>query len=182
MQEIKYDQKYIKMSYTDFSTVPIRRLPESHFRSLEAYLIRNNRKYNIDGEDCIIYVNDKEDAMSLGFHFNFKKIMYFDGAELLSITLFAKNQNQDQNKGPSIEMIDNNTGEKITTLKKLRGLPYEEAKKHCLEKKEIIKRGILTKKELEIAINENKLTEICILRRSYFDRQEIANFIKSKKK
>jgi hypothetical protein len=58
-------------------------------------------------------------------------------------------------------------------------LPYEEAKKYCLEKKEIIKRGILTKKELEIAVNENKLTEICILKRSYFDRQELANFIKN---
>lgn len=171
------NQKYIKISQSNFlRRITSSRLGDSYFRSLEAYLVRNNRKYNIDGDDCFIYVNDKEDAMSLGFHFDFQKIMYFDGNELLPIILVVKNNNQD--KGPWREMVDSNTGEKITTLKKLRGLPYEEAKKHCLEKKEIIKRGILTKKELEIAINENKLTEICILKRSYFDRQELANFIK----
>ena len=174
MTEETINQKYIKISYSKFFKGPFSRSSDSYLRSIEAYLIRNNRKYNIEGEECIIYVNDKEDAMSLGFHFNFRRIMYFDGIELLPVMLVAK----DRKEGPEREMTDNNTGERMTTLKRLREQPYEEAKRHCLEKKEIIKRGILSNKELKKAVEGNKLIEICILKRSYFDRQELADFIK----
>lgn len=41
-------QKYIKISKTDFSRKITRsRSLDSHFRSLEAYLIKNNFKYHI---------------------------------------------------------------------------------------------------------------------------------------
>lgn len=176
MSKEVFNQKYIKISQSNFLKVTSFHSGDSYFRSLEAYLVKNNRKYNIDEEDCFIYVNDKEDAMSLGFYFNFHKIMYFDGQELLSLALVKKKV-----KESTRMIISNNSGEEITK-KNLKEQPYEEAKKHCLEKKEIIKRGILTKKELEYAIEDNKLNEIKIVKRSYFDRQELADFIKKKKR
>lgn len=169
-------QKYIIIKKSHFNGDDLTRSVNSYFRSLEAYLAKNNRKYNIEEENCFIFVNDKEDAMSLGFYFNFHKIMYFDGQELLSLALVKKKVNESTRM-----IISDNSGEEITK-KNLKEQPYEEAKKHCLEKKEVIKRGILTKKELELAVGNNKLNEIIILKRSYFDRQELANFIKNNNK
>lgn len=168
--------KYIKISQLDFININSSRSGDSYFRSIEAYLVKNNRKYNVNDQEFIIYVSDKEDAMNIGFIFKLGKIEYFDGQELLSIILIKKRKKEERKI-----IIDNSTGEKIN-MKKLREQQYEEAKKHCLEKKEVIKRGILTKKELENAIKDNKLNEICILKRSYFDRQEIVDFIKNKKR
>ncbi len=168
--------KYIKISKTDFlKKVTLSRSEDNYFRSLEAYLVKNNCKYNIYGEDCFIYVKDKDEAMLLGINLNLFKIMYFDGKKLLPITLTKK-----RNKGDRKIIITNNLGEKIS-VKNLKEQPFEAVKKHCFEKKEIIKKGMLTKKELEDAVKSNKLNEIIILNRSYFDYIELAEFIKNKK-
>lgn len=167
-------EKYIKISKTDF-LIKITRCLDSHFRSLEAYLIKNNFKYHIDSGECYVYVKDKGSAMLLGFRLKFPKIMYFDGEKLIPITLMKK-----RDKAERKIIITNNLGEKIKG-KNLKEQPYEEAKKHCFEKKEIIKRGILTKNELEDAIKNNKLNEIIILERGYFDYNELVEFIKNKK-
>jgi hypothetical protein len=78
-------------------------------------------------------------------------------------------------------VIYDNTGEK-TNIKKLKDQEYKEVEKHCLEKKEVIKRGILTKRELAKALKENKLKEVPIIKRIYIDREELANYIKNKDK
>lgn len=168
------NKKYIKISHSDFYNFSVFRSPESYFRSLESYLVKNNCKYNMSEEHCYVFVNSKEDAVNIGLIFKLRTIEYFDGQELLSIILIKKKEKKQRKI-----VVNNTTGEK-TTMKKLREQQYGETEKHCLEKKEIIKRGILTKKELEKAVEENKLKEICMQKRIYFDRQEIVDFIKNK--
>lgn len=175
MDEEIIKQKYIKISHSDFLRLPLVRSTNSYFRSLEAYLRKNNRAYNIDGQTCIIYVSDKNDAMSVGLHFNLRRLEYFDGLELLPLILTAK----EKNRGRPKSMIFDSAGKPIT-MKKLREQSSEDVKIHCLERKEIIKRGILTKESLKSAIAKGALTPITIRSNVYINRQELANFIKSK--
>ncbi|MFH1233380.1 MAG: hypothetical protein V1649_01875 [Patescibacteria group bacterium] len=174
MDEKLTNQKYIKILDSDFLKITSTRSGNSYFRSLEAYLRRNNRIYNIDGKSCTVDVYDKNDAMSIGLYFGLHHIKYFDGLELLSLVLTPK----EKNRGRPKNIIIDNTGKKIT-LKKLREQSSEDIKKHCLEKKEIIKRMILTRESLKNAITKGKLTPIIIGSKYYIDRQELAKFIKN---
>lgn len=172
MDEEIANKKYIMISHSDFLEIFSGRSVDSYFRSLEAYLRKNNRAYNIDGQTCTVYVYDKSDAMSLGLHFGLRKLKYFDGVKLTPIALKAK-KTRDSFK---VEIFDS-AGNK-TTFKKLKEQSFEKAKSHCLEKKEIIKRKILTKKELENAIEGGELSPINIENKTFIDRQELAGFIK----
>ena len=98
--------KYIKISKTDFLKKV--RAKDEYFRSLEAYLVKNSFRYNIDSEECYVYVKDKDEAMLTGLNLSLSKIMYFDGEKLLPITLTKK-----RNKGDKKIIITNNLGEKI---------------------------------------------------------------------
>ena len=170
------NQKYIKILQSNFLRVVSVRSGNSYFRSLEAYLRRNNRIYNIDGQSCTVYVNDKNDAMSMGLYFNLRRLEYFDGLELKPLILTAK----EKNRGRSKSMIFDSIGQKIT-MKKLREQSFDDVKINSLEKKEIIERGILTKENLKSAIAKGALTPITIRTKFYINRQELADFIKSNK-
>lgn len=176
MNEEPINQKYIKISHSDFYRIPSLRSSDSYFRSLEAYLRKNNRTYNIDGQTCTVYVHDKNDAMSIGLHFNLRQLEYFDGLELLPLILIAK----EKNRGRPKSMIFDSAGKKIT-MKKLREQSLEDVKINCLERKDIIKRGILTKESLRSVIAKGALTLITIRSKSYINRQELAQFIKNNK-
>lgn len=173
MDEKLTNQKYIKILESDFLRITSARSGDSYFRSLEAYLRKNNRIYNVDGKSCTVNVYDKNDAMSIGFHFGLRRVNYFDGLELLPLVLTSKEKNHGRPKS----IIFDNTGKKIT-LRKLREQSSEDVKIHCLEKKEIIKRMILTKESLKNAIIKGELTPITVGNKSYIDRQELAKFIK----
>lgn len=170
------NQKYIRISHSDFYGISSLRSGDSYFRSLEAHLRKNNRTYNINGQICTIYVFDKNDAMSIGLHFNLRRTEYFDGLELLPLTLVAKGKNRGRPKS----IIFDSDGKKIT-MKKLREQSLEDVKINCMERKEIIKRMILTKESLRGAITKGELTPITIRGKTYFNRQELAQFIKNNK-
>lgn len=176
MTEEINNQKYIRISHSDFHAISSLRSGDSYFRSLEAYLRKNNRIYNIDGQTCIVYVYDKNDAMRIGFHFGLHQLEYFDGLELSPLVLKA----EEKNRGGSKITILDNTGKKIT-MKKLREQSFEEVKLNCLEKREVIKRKIITKKSLENAITTSELTPIIVGDKCYINRQELAKFIKNNK-
>lgn len=176
MTEEINNQKYIRISHSDFYEISSMRSGDSYFRSLEAYLRKNNRTYNIDGQTCIVYVYDKNDAMRIGFHFGLHQLEYFDGLELLPIVLKSKEKKR---SGSRISILDN-TGKKIT-MKKLREQSFEEVKLNYLEKREVIKRKIITKKSLENAITVGELIPIIVGDRFYINRQELAKFIKNNK-
>jgi len=142
-------QKYIKIELSDFSNHSLFRSKESYFRSLEKYLENNNQVYESDGQTCIIYVNDKNDAMRVGLHFGLNKLKYFDGLNLLSLILDTKE------KSPSNVILDN-TGKRVS-IKKLRERSIGEIKLNCIEKREVIKKMILTKKEIEKAFVKGEL-------------------------
>lgn len=114
--------------------------------------------------------------MRIGFHFGLHQLEYFDGLELLPLVLKAKEKNRSRSK---ITILDN-TGKKIT-MKKLGEQSFEEVKLHCLEKREVIKRKIITKKSLENAITVGELIPIIARNKFYINRQELAKFIKNNK-
>jgi hypothetical protein len=163
-------QKYIKIALSDFSQRPSWRSKESYFRSMEKYLEINNQSYESDGQTCIIYVNDKNDAVRIGLHFGLNQFKYFDGLDLLPLILDAKE------KSPSNVILDN-TGKRVS-IKKLRERSIEEIKLNCIQKSEVIKRMILTKREIEKAFAKGELSPINFMNKCFINRKELSRFIK----
>ena len=173
MEEVA-KQKYIKIPLSDFLEYPLRRAEKSYFRSLEKYLEKNNRLYNLDDQNCIVYVDDKNDAMGMGLHFGLRRLEYYDGLELSTIALIG----QEKKPGRPKNIIFDNASGKGMTLRQFKIKSKKEVELQHIAKKEIIRKRILTKKELENAINDGALKEINVGNRGYVDRQELAEFIK----
>lgn len=166
-------QKYIKIALSDFSNYSSFRSKESYFRSLEKYLEKNSQPYESEGQTCIIYVDDKNDAIRIGLHFGLDKLKYFDGVNLLPLILDAKE------KSPSAPkyMIFDNTGKKIG-IRKLREQSMQEIKLNCIERSEVIKRKILTRSEVEKAFARGELSPTMFMNKCFIHRKELAKFIK----
>lgn len=177
MTEEIINQKYIKISYSNFFKDPFSRSTDSHLRSLEAYLVRNNRTYNISEQTCVVYVYDKNDAMSIGLDLNLGRVEYFDGLELLPLVLKVKKEKLSKSRGVVVKDASGTT----ITMKKLREQTFKELTLNCLEKNDIVERKILTRNRLESAITEGKLIEINVGSKYYINRQDLANFIKNNK-
>jgi hypothetical protein len=62
-------------------------------------------------------------------------------------------------------------------LRKIKQQPHLEAKNNALNKSDIVKRRILTKKELDDAIRSSKLTVTVIGKTSYVNRKELSDFL-----
>lgn len=167
-------QKYIKIPLSDFLEYFSWRSEKSYSRSLEKYLEKNNRLYNLDDQNCIVYVDDKNDAMRMGLHFGLRRLEYYDGFELSTIVLVG----QEKKRGrPKNTIFDNISGEGMT-LRQFKIRTKKKVELQHIAKRQIIRKRILTKKELENAINNGALTEINVGNRGYIDRQELAEFIK----
>ena len=167
-------QKYIKIPLSDFLEYSSWQPAESYFRSLEKYFEKNNRLYNLDDQNCIVYVDDKNDAMIIGLHFGLRRLEYYDGFELSTIVLIG----QERKRGRLTNIVFDNASGKGMTLKQFKNKSKKEVELQHINKKEIIKKKILTKKKLENAINNGTLTEINIGNNGYVNRQELAKFIK----
>ena len=166
-------QKYINIVLSDFSGHPSFRLKESYFRSMEKYLEKNNLPYESDEQTCTTYVDDKNAAMRIGLHFGLNQLKYFDGLDLLPLVLDVKEKFR---SNPKCVFFDN-TGKKIS-IKKFREQSIDEIELNYIEKKEVIKRMILTKKEVEKAFTKGELTPINVMNKWFIDRKELAKFIK----
>jgi hypothetical protein len=105
-------QKYIRIAFSDFSEHPSYRSKESYFRSLEKYLENNSQSYESDGQTCIVYVNDKNDAIRIGLHFGLNQVKYFDGSNLLPLIFDTKEKS-------SNNAIFDDRGKRVS-IKKLR--------------------------------------------------------------
>lgn len=166
-------RKYIEIILSNFSKHPSYRSKESYFRSMEKYLENNNLPYESDGQTCTIYVDDKNDAMRIGLHFGLNQMKYFDGLNLLPLTLSIKEKST---RDPRCGIFDN-TG-KRTSMKKIREQSTEELKLNYIEKREVIKKMILTKNEIEKAFAKGKLSPINFMNKCFINRQELSKFIK----
>ena len=96
-------------------------------------------------------------AMDLRRH---KKFEYFDGIELSPLIM-------DQC------YISKNTGKNYSII------GNDQIRSKCLNKADIIKRGILTKGKFEKAVTDGKLTIIKFKSKCFIDRDELADYIKS---
>ncbi len=167
-------QKYIKILLSDFSGRSLGRSEESYFRSLEKYLEQNKQSYEFGWKVCTINVHDKNHAIRIGLHFNLPQVEYFDGLKLAPIILKFKEKDY---KKPKIF----DASGKVTSLNKLKKKFSKERETNCIGKGEVIKRMILTKKEIEKAFDDGTLSPIHIMNKCFIDRQELARFIKNKK-
>jgi hypothetical protein len=165
------EQKYIKILKLDHSLDSTPR----YARSLEKYLEKNNRSFNIVDGAYIVYVNDKNEAMRMGFELRKYNIEYFDGEELLPLNLESK-----RNKGgrPKNAVLDYSSGKSMTVSQFMKKTKLD-IKLNCLVMGEIIKRKLLTKKEIETAVTWGKLKSVKFKGKEYFDRQELFNYLKS---
>lgn len=166
-------QKYIRITLTDFSQCSLLQSKETHFRSMEKYLEKNNYSYESDGKICVIYVDDKNDSMRLGLHFSLDKVEYFDGSDLLPLILNIKEKSRNNPK----YVIFDNEGNKIA-MRRLREQSIEEIKINCIEKREVIKKKILTKSEIEKAFTKGELSPVNFMNKCFIDRRELAKFVR----
>ena len=166
-------EKFIKISKIDFlKKVTLFRSEDSYFRSLEAYLVKYNRNYNIDRDDCFIYVKDKEDAMNLGIKLDFRKINYFDGEKSLPIVLIKKRK-----KNQTKVIIDIGAGE-LKTLGKINTENKEEIKSNYLTFSEVVlKREIFTKIVLEKLIASGDIEQLIVKNRRYISKESLARYL-----
>lgn len=164
------ESKFIKIKISDFPNSHFR-TPESYFRSLEHYLRRQNREYNLDDKNCIVNVQDKLDAIEIGLHFRFGSVEYFDGLKLQSISLKPEKPNH----RTKMMVTDLTTGMTMTWGKYKRYKP-EEIKK-CLKREDVIRRKLLSKAELESAIEKGKLREIKYRDKFYIDGTQLIEFL-----
>jgi hypothetical protein len=163
----------VKISASDFPTSYFRK-PESHLRSLEHYLKINNREYNIEGQECTIFVHDKLDAMKIGLDFHLTSVEYFNGLKFERLNLKA-----DQKRGRPRNIVIDNVSGKGMTIGQFKTKARNEVRHSALSKSEIIKRKILSKAKLEKAIAEEKITPIMRGGAIYFDRSELAKLFLS---
>ncbi len=173
MSEEITSQQYIRILQSDFPDVSFMRSNDSYFRSLENYLRKNSRSYKIDGKTCIVDVRDQNDAMSLGLHLGLPQVEYFNGLKSSLLILIDTENKLNRSRGMIFDSIGNKT-----TLRKVREESLREVKLHCLDKKEVIKKGILTKKELGNAIANGGLIPINIGIKCYIDKQELITFVR----
>lgn len=164
-------QKYIKILKLDRTLARTSR----YTRSLEKFLEKNNRSFNIVDGDYIVYVLDKNEAIRIGFELRKYEIEYFDGVELLPLELEPKRIKGERVKRAS---LDSSSGKTMTVNQFMKNTK-QDIKLNCLVKGEVIKRKLLTKKEIETAISWGKLKPIRFRNKEYFDRQEIFDYLKS---
>ncbi len=164
-------QKYIKILKLDPNLARTGR----YTRSLEKYLEKNNRSFNIVDGNYIVYVSDKNEAIRIGFELRKYEIEYFDGVELLPLELEPKRIKGERAKRAA---PDSSSG-KTVTVSQFMKKTKQDIKLDCLVKAEIIKRKLLTRKEMETAISWGKLKTIKFRNKEYFDRQEIFDYLKS---
>lgn len=164
-------QKYIKVLKLD----PTLARTGRYTRSLEKYLEKNNRSFNIVDGDYIVYIPDKNEAIRIGFELRKYEMEYFDGVELLPLELEPKRIKVERAK----RVAPNSSSGKSMTVSQFMKNTKQDIKLNCLVKGEVIKRKLLTKKEIETAISWGKLKPIKFRNKEYFDRQEIFDYLKS---
>ena len=173
MEEITNNIKYLKIFKAESSWAAI----ERHTRSLEKYLEKNSHTFNIKDENYIVYVQDKNEAMRIAMDLQkHKKFEYFDGIELLPLIISQRPIFRDIGKRHS---IIGKKSDKPITWKKFVEYSNDQIRSKCLNKTDIIKRGILTKGKFEKAVTDGKLTIIKFKSKCFIDRDELAEYIKS---
>lgn len=140
----------------------------THERSLERQLEKNHREYDVRGEFFVVRAHDVSDAMKLGLSLMLAAVEYFDGRSLRTIFLATKKK-----AGRPKNIVFNAEGKGMTSNQFKKSL-QEDVQSKCLTKSEILKKKILTRKELTDAIRIGRLQEITIDNTSYFRREELA--------
>lgn len=154
---------------------PVLNSTKRYERSLENYLEKRNRVFNIEEESYLVYVSDKRDALSLGVHFNLDHIEYFDGYTTSTISLSQKGKETSRAK----TMVTNTNSGDSMTLGRFKSTTKKEIRLNFLTNGEVVKRGILTKKDLNDAIKNGKLNSASFGNREYIARHDLVDFLKS---
>lgn len=156
----------------DFFGVHTYRPIELHMRSLEKYLEKNNRTFLFEGDICTVHVHNKQDALRIGMENHLREVLYIENSVQVKLQIAVDAPSTKRTK----IIVSDNQGNK-TSLRKIKQQPHLEAKNNALNKSDIVKRRILTKKELDDAIRSSKLTVTVIGKTSYVNRKELSDFL-----
>lgn len=167
-------KQYIRILSSDFLERYSFSSRDRQFRSFEKYLEKNGREYNIDEKEYIIYVEDKADAISLGLYFKLDHLEYYDGLECVILELPRKKNRGGRSRNIVVDKVSGNS----MSLGQFKKQSQEEIHINFLASSEVIKRKIMTKKELMTAISDGKLKPVCVGSKDYINRLELMNFLK----
>ena len=173
----KTKREYIRISPSDFLWHPSGRSKESLFRSLEHYLVKNNQPHDLEGGDCIVYVEDKNDAMrignDIGLRFGLNKVEYFNGEELSMLAIVAPQMKRIMSRATVTDIA---SGEKVS-FKKYKKETQKEIDQKYVSFKDISGKKIISPAKLEKLVTSGSLKEVNIGGKRYVNRAELLNFL-----
>lgn len=176
------NRQYIKINPADFSMYlfPYPRTAESILRSLEHYLEKNNLSHNLDGENRIVYVDDRNDAMrigqDIGLRFGLSSVGYFNGEELSTLTITDTKMKRAMSKATVTDIA---SGEKVS-LKKYKKDAQKEIEQKYISFRDISGRKIISPAKLEKLIGDGSLKAVEIGIKRYVDKAELLAFLNRK--
>lgn len=159
--------KYIKFSILD---------SPNRQRSVEHFLKKYHRGYNLDGEVFTVPVQNKVDGMKIGLGLRIECIEYFDRKNIELIEVTHKKRRGRPKNAVFLQLLN-----KGMTINQFQRYTIKEVRKECVTKSVIIKRRILTETALAKAIKTGQLNEIRMGNRSYINRLELATLLRSRK-
>lgn len=169
-------EQYIKAHKQAFIMGSSYKSEDTRIRSLEKYLEKNNLFFNLDGDNYIIYINSKSEAIRVGSILKLHSVEYFDGMASSTITL-----NDDKTKQRRTKMLvtDNKFGD-ILSLQKHNKKTLNEINSKFIEFRDIIKKDLLTKKKLIDLVSNGMLVEFRFKNKNYINRSDLHAFLTNK--
>lgn len=176
----KNKQEYIRIQAANFAEHSSWRAGESLFRSLEHYLVKNKRSYNLDGESRIIYVDNKNDAMrignDIGLRFGLSEVEYFNGEELSILTVVSSEKKRRVSRATVTDIA---SGKKVSFTKFKKETKKEIDQKY-ISFRDIARMKIMSKVKLEKLVSAGSLKKVTIGSKEYVNRVELLYFLNKK--
>lgn len=150
---------------------------KAFMRSVENQLESWDRDFDpaLDGKSCTVVAKDKIDAMLLGKRLRLESVTYHDGETVEKIN-FAVPIKRARPSDMLIHTKISNGKTKDRFIKQSNA----QIKAQYLSEAKIVKLKLLTRSELEGAINAGILKPVISMRGSYINRVEVVEYAKSK--
>lgn len=167
-------KNFIKITYTSLRPF-FHRDSEVQFRSLEKYLEKLSRDYNVDDdtETITVLVQNKDDAIVLANKLELANVTYSEGGVLSEIKVKAPKKSGRPKNTVRVSGV-----EKGMTAKQFCAYSIKELQKTHVTKSQIIQAKILTKTQLDKYITDGTLSTVNITDKIFLDREAVFKLMK----
>jgi hypothetical protein len=166
-------KSYLLISLSDFPYSLFGKTPEQKFRSLEKYLEKNSIPFDCEDEKITIFVKDEFEARKIGTDFRLKSLPFYSNGKCVELSLskvIPKRQ-------PRLTKSEKDEPGVITSLKSLRQIVHNEKTEDKLLVSMLMKRRILTRKELNHWVKDGTFHPVVVGRKKYITDEEIKLFL-----